>query len=310
MRRVTGHGCRQPVRSARGIAGSTTARILQDDTGGFNSLWYRTRLFGLGVAALALMLWSTVSVSPAQVDVPKTYTEAMQWYEAAAAAGQPAAQFYLGFMYQNGLRVPRDSAKALTWYRRAAERGHAQAQLNLAMMYQRGVEVGQDLAKARRWYEQAARQGLAEAAYGLGILHDMALGVPRDAAAAAEWYERAAGQGLALAQNNLAILLANGDGVPRDPARALRLYRDAAGQGLGDAEFNLGVSFVAGEGIEQDLVKAYLWLSRAAAHEGERSAALAEQALTRIEAQMSAAQISAARRLARSTSGEDATETE
>ncbi len=45
----------------------------------------------------------------------------------AAAAGQPRAQYAVGYMYYYGQGVPEDTDKALAWIRRAAESGDALA---------------------------------------------------------------------------------------------------------------------------------------------------------------------------------------
>ena len=99
---------------------------------GVRGIWRR-----LGLTLRRLALWCTVTVASviwasvvgsaagqAPVDVPKTFGDAMRWYETAARVGHPAAQFYLGFMYQTGLRVEKDPVEAAQWYERAAHQGH------------------------------------------------------------------------------------------------------------------------------------------------------------------------------------------
>jgi TPR repeat protein len=49
------------------------------------------------------------------------------WLTAAANQGHPAAQYYLGLMYENGDGVIKDTAKALTWYQQAANQGYLKA---------------------------------------------------------------------------------------------------------------------------------------------------------------------------------------
>src|SRR5690606_4556367 len=53
---------------------------------------------------------------------------------APAAAGDPAAQFYLGLAYAKGWGVVADAAKARRWYEQAAQAGTAKAQVNLALL--------------------------------------------------------------------------------------------------------------------------------------------------------------------------------
>ena len=52
-----------------------------------------------------------------------------------AEQGNAAAQFQLGWMYDNGLGVPENNKEAVKNYKRAAEQGYARAQFNLGMMY-------------------------------------------------------------------------------------------------------------------------------------------------------------------------------
>jgi TPR repeat protein len=54
-------------------------------------------------------------------------------------AGDAAAQFNLGVMYENGEGAPQDYAAALTWYRSAADQGHAGAHCNLGVFYEQGL---------------------------------------------------------------------------------------------------------------------------------------------------------------------------
>ena len=68
------------------------------------------------------------------------------------------AQFYLGFLYEEGMGVPRNYAEAAKWYRLSAEQHNALAQSNLAGMFD-GRGVPNDEAKALRLYCRAADSG-------------------------------------------------------------------------------------------------------------------------------------------------------
>ena len=59
------------------------------------------------------------------------YTEAVRWIRKAAELGDAAAQYNLGWMYDNGEVVSQDKAEAVRWYRKAAEQGDEQAQARL-----------------------------------------------------------------------------------------------------------------------------------------------------------------------------------
>ncbi|TDI58337.1 MAG: sel1 repeat family protein, partial [Alphaproteobacteria bacterium] len=58
-------------------------------------------------AALALgpFLFTGAGLATADTGAPKTYGDAMRWYEETARAGNPRAQFFLGLMYERGINV-------------------------------------------------------------------------------------------------------------------------------------------------------------------------------------------------------------
>jgi TPR repeat protein len=123
------------------------------------------------------------------------YGDALAQWRPLADAGDPAAQFLLGLIHEQGQGVPVDAEAAARWYRRAADQGHPAAQNNL------------------------------------GLLHWMGRGVPRSRELAAQWYAKSAAQGFAPARNNLGVLHLIGDPMPRDVKRAHELLRMAAQEG-------------------------------------------------------------------------------
>jgi hypothetical protein len=70
-----------------------------------------------------------------------------------AEAGDPKAQYELGFMYEYGAGAARrDPAEALKWYHKAAEQGDGNARYAIADMYFEGIGVTKDYSEAARWY--------------------------------------------------------------------------------------------------------------------------------------------------------------
>jgi hypothetical protein len=59
--------------------------------------------------------------------VPQDYQKAEDWYERAAAAGQPVAMTNLGILYEYGRGVPKDYQKAKEWYEKGAAAGDERA---------------------------------------------------------------------------------------------------------------------------------------------------------------------------------------
>ena len=84
---------------------------------------------------------------------------AVEWYRKSAEQGHATAQYYLGYMYENGRGVSQDNAKAMEWFRKSAEQGNTDAQYQLGYMYHNGIGVSKDHTKAAEWYSKAAKGG-------------------------------------------------------------------------------------------------------------------------------------------------------
>jgi hypothetical protein len=81
---------------------------------------------------------------------------ALAVWTAAASAGDPTAQTYVGEIHARGLGRARDYATAAAWYRKAADQGHPRAQLLLGTLYEKGLGVARDPIKALDLYRKAA----------------------------------------------------------------------------------------------------------------------------------------------------------
>jgi hypothetical protein len=79
------------------------------------------------------------------------YVSASRAFIPLAEQGVPAAQSYLGFMFQTGRGVPQNYTEAAMWYRRAAEQGDSLAQYSLGLLYDRGQGVPQNIVEAGKW---------------------------------------------------------------------------------------------------------------------------------------------------------------
>ena len=83
------------------------------------------------------------------------YQQASQIFIPLAEQGQPAAQAYLGFLFQTGRGVPQNFTEAAMWYRRAAEQGDSLAQYSLGLLYDKGQGVPRDIVEANKWLNLA-----------------------------------------------------------------------------------------------------------------------------------------------------------
>lgn len=73
-----------------------------------------------------------------------------------AKAGDPVAQYKLGYHYYLGRGIAQDYAQAAVWWQKAAEQGFADAQNNLGVLYNSGKGVPQSYSEAYFWQNLAA----------------------------------------------------------------------------------------------------------------------------------------------------------
>ncbi|KAF9107896.1 hypothetical protein BGX29_004256 [Mortierella sp. GBA35] len=74
-------------------------------------------------------------------DVPRNFSEALEFYRKAGELGDATVQFQVGLLYNTGQGVKLDTIKAIEWYRKAAEQGHAMAKNRLEFLKTRGYRV-------------------------------------------------------------------------------------------------------------------------------------------------------------------------
>ena len=106
------------------------------------------------LSVLAVLMACPILAGPVE-DATEAYRRgdfqtAYQLIKPRAEEGDATAQFFLGFMYDEGKGVPQDYAEAARWYRKAAEQGNKAAQHNLGLM---------DPAETAKWYRRAAEPG-------------------------------------------------------------------------------------------------------------------------------------------------------
>ncbi len=90
---------------------------------------------------------TTSSASPAPIDLDLIEQ---------AKAGDPKAQYTLGYNYYLGTGVAQDYAQAAVWWKKSADQGFPQAQNNLGVLYNSGKGVPQSYSEAYFWQNLAA----------------------------------------------------------------------------------------------------------------------------------------------------------
>lgn len=96
------------------------------------------------------------------------YPRAAQYLRPLAERGDQRAQFWIGYMHQEGQGLPQDLVEAFKWLQRSADQNESGAQHLLGWMYANGEGVPQDLVMAYMWFTLAAAQGHERAAEALG----------------------------------------------------------------------------------------------------------------------------------------------
>jgi TPR repeat protein len=119
--------------------------------------------FLIAATGVAMLLWSSgypVQASPLQQGTSafmrEDYVRASRILIPLAERGNPAAQAYLGFMFETGRGVPQNYTEAAMWYRRSAEQGYGAAQYALGLLYDKGFGVPQDVVEANKWLTLSA----------------------------------------------------------------------------------------------------------------------------------------------------------
>lgn len=181
-----------------------------------------------------------------------------------AAIGNAQAMNNLGAQYGRGRGgLPQDYAKAREWYEKAAAKGNPKAMENIAWLYTNGNGVQRDLVKAKDWFEKAADLGLPSAMARVGIHYIDALGVPRDLDKGREWLMKAAQRNHPTSIMDVGRLYERGLGLPKDMTEAMRWYERAVDLGERRAMARLGTLYVEGVEVKQDYVLARRWFERA-----------------------------------------------
>jgi uncharacterized protein len=119
---------------------------------------------GVPEAALALAdMTARLPPSRDKAEREKVVQLAVSWYESAARAGVPSAQFKLANAYFAGAGVARDPAQALSWYLRAAKQGLPEAEFALGIMLIGGVSGTPDPVEGYKWLLLADLAGNTDA---------------------------------------------------------------------------------------------------------------------------------------------------
>ncbi len=182
-------------------------------------------LLGICIGNTAVAAESSPFVSKFQ----QQQSQRLNYYQAKAFAGDPHAQFKLGWAYETGDGLPQDTNAASRWYQKAARQGHRNAQLNL-----RTMAPGDNLTLSPE--EQAFMQMYAQAYAGDD---EARLTVAREAV--------------------------NGSFNRPELMQIYAWLKQQSQLANSESQHLLGLFYVQGRGVPQNFVRAYAWFSVAAA---------------------------------------------
>lgn len=226
------------------------------------------------------------------------YTRAFSEFLPLANSGDFRSQYYIGYLYINGLGVNQDVQEGIKYLNKSLEQDYDMAQSMMAFLYEEGHALPQNKKKALELYKKAAEQNNASANLNLGVMYYNGSNVPKDnkkaldyfkkvplsekpivgrymaeiylndtefknVDSALQYYKYAAQQGDLDSYYALGEIYRLGNGVPASKSEAFLYYQYAASKGYAPAQYMLGIMYVNGEGTERDLAKGHAWLTLA-----------------------------------------------
>jgi hypothetical protein len=152
--------------------------------------------------------------------------------QAQAEKGDTRSILGLGYIKLNKADPAFDPVAARDWFERAAAAGSPEAQFELARLVEQGIGGPADPSRALDLYRMSAEQGYGNALNELGFIHFQGLyGLPSDPTTGIHYFSRAAAARDPEAQYNLAALIDDGMVPGRGAEDAARLLYDALRSG-------------------------------------------------------------------------------
>lgn len=209
----------------------------------------------------------------------KDFATALKAWTLSANAGDVAAEYNLGLMYQDGTGTAVNTTIGLKWLAQAATDGDYDAQIDLAKTYLIGYNVKPDIKESEKWLAQAYTNDPQSASADIKTVINRAsstaqmlialwfysdAGDHRSYADAFTWFLVSANNQNAVSQYMLATMYEAGKGVTVDIGNALKFYGESASQGYAPAQNDLGVIFQNGQGVPRNYAIAFKLISAAA----------------------------------------------
>jgi TPR repeat protein len=223
--------------------------------------------------SVALVAWFCLCGGHARADFQRAVSayEAGNFEAAAdelsqeAAAGDPRAQAFLGYLLLRGSSSKADLRRGLDLLRSAADAGDPEAQFTLGVACLHGVRSGDTVIleksefRALEYFERAATEGIAAAHIFVGALlrdvHDRGIGLSR---VAVDKLTKARDGGFLVARGALIINEVQTGSALTD-LQKLDLLLKYQSDGYAQEVYLLGIFYEEGRGTAVNLVEALKW---------------------------------------------------
>ena len=224
------------------------------------------------------------------------YSSAFSAFLPSADAGDARSQYYVGYLYYNGLGVSQNLKKSVEYLTASANQNNANAQSLLGYMYDRGEGVSLNKKKAIEFYQKAVEQQDATAMVNLSLAYyngdgvlmntqkaiELLSGVPTDELRPyvgrylGEFYMSTENDDKVERAKDYLIQSAKVNDIPAfyllgqiyeqqgDISRAVSYYTYAAANNYAPAQYVLASMYLAGSGVERSLITGHAWLEMAA----------------------------------------------
>ena len=225
----------------------------------------------------------------------RNYSAAFNAFLSDADAGDKRSQYYVGYLYLNGLGVNQNSSKALEYLNASAGQNYGSALSLLGYLYDQGQIVPLNKKKAIELYTAAANQNDPSAMLNLGLAYYKGDGVVRDGQKAIDLLSRvpmdktrpyvgrylgdiymsgSESDKVEKAKKEYARSARLGDIASfyslgqiyeeEDLSRAISYYEYAAANNNAEAQYVLGTMYVKGQGVDKNFITGHAWLEAAA----------------------------------------------
>ena len=184
------------------------------------------------------------------------YKNAFKIWLPLAQKGNPAAQYSVALLYDQGHGVTKNKAETLKYLQLAVNQDLPDAQYYLAMKYYYGLSIKKDYSKTRELLIKAAKQDNLKAQFQLANLYNKGEGGKEDQEQATYWFTTAAENNYGPAQHSLAARFLTGKGTSSNIDKGVFWLKKAVVQNDSDAQRDLGFMYYKGIGVDKNYQKA------------------------------------------------------